>query len=68
MPFAEEGGQEMLANVLKRGLLEVETSPKLLSECKFQRCLGLHHQYSHRSLDCCGRTRSSGFGSIFGHR
>jgi UDP-N-acetyl-D-mannosaminuronic acid dehydrogenase len=35
MPFAEEGGQEMLASVLKRGTLEAESSPKLLSECKF---------------------------------
>ena len=35
MPFIEEGGQEMLTSVLDRGLLEVETSPKLLAECKF---------------------------------
>jgi UDP-N-acetyl-D-mannosaminuronic acid dehydrogenase len=35
MPFIEEGGQEMLTSVLERGLLEVETSPKLLAECKF---------------------------------
>jgi len=35
MPFTEEGGQEMLASVLKRGMLEVETSPQLISQCRF---------------------------------
>jgi UDP-N-acetyl-D-mannosaminuronic acid dehydrogenase len=35
MPFAEEGAQEMLERVLKRGTLEMDSTPKLLSECKF---------------------------------
>ena len=35
MPFIEEGGQEMLASCLKSGLLEVETTPHLISQCRF---------------------------------
>jgi UDP-N-acetyl-D-mannosaminuronic acid dehydrogenase len=35
MPFAEEGGQEMLERVLKRGTLEMDSKPNLLAECRF---------------------------------
>jgi UDP-N-acetyl-D-mannosaminuronic acid dehydrogenase len=34
MPFAEEGGQEMLERVLASGTLEVESRPDLISECE----------------------------------
>ena len=35
MPFKEEGGAELLASVIKRGLLQVDSTPEHLSECKF---------------------------------
>ena len=35
MPFAEEGGQEMLGRVLKHGTLEMDSKPDLLAECHF---------------------------------
>jgi UDP-N-acetyl-D-mannosaminuronic acid dehydrogenase len=35
MPFMEEGGQEMLERALKRGTLEIEDAPTLLSDCHF---------------------------------
>ena len=38
MPFAEEGGQEVLGRVLESRLLEVTETPRLMSEC---RCLVL---------------------------
>jgi UDP-N-acetyl-D-mannosaminuronic acid dehydrogenase len=34
MPFAEEGGHEMLERVLATGTLEVESTPDLMSECE----------------------------------
>jgi UDP-N-acetyl-D-mannosaminuronic acid dehydrogenase len=34
MPFAEEGGQEMLERVLASGTLEVESTPDLIAECE----------------------------------
>jgi UDP-N-acetyl-D-mannosaminuronic acid dehydrogenase len=34
MPFAEEGAPEMLERVLRRGTLEVHTTPELLAECR----------------------------------
>ena len=33
MPFAEEGGQEMLGRVLANGNLTLSTSPASMSEC-----------------------------------
>ncbi len=35
MPFEEEGAEEMLHRVLKRGTLEAHASPELLSDCRF---------------------------------
>jgi UDP-N-acetyl-D-mannosaminuronic acid dehydrogenase len=35
MPFAEEGGQEMLRRVLANGNLTLSTSPDSMSECRF---------------------------------
>jgi UDP-N-acetyl-D-mannosaminuronic acid dehydrogenase len=35
MPFHEEGGQELLEKVLAGGKLELDSTPKLLSTCKF---------------------------------
>jgi UDP-N-acetyl-D-mannosaminuronic acid dehydrogenase len=35
MPFTESGGPELLARVLSSGKLEIEQSPRLLSECEF---------------------------------
>lgn len=35
MPFAEEGGQEMLKRTLAGGNLVVEDNPRLLAECEF---------------------------------
>lgn len=35
MPFAEEGGQEMLERVLAKGTLEVESTTELMNECQF---------------------------------
>ncbi len=35
MPFNEEGGQEILDRVLKNGLLEVESTPNCVKDCKF---------------------------------
>jgi UDP-N-acetyl-D-mannosaminuronic acid dehydrogenase len=35
MPFAEEGGEEMLGRVLKSGTLAIDSVPTLLPECKF---------------------------------
>ena len=35
MPFAEEGGQEMLGRVLANGNLTLSTSPASMSECRF---------------------------------
>src|SRR3954454_14184477 len=35
MPFHEEGGQELLAKVLAGGKLELDSTPGLLSTCKF---------------------------------
>jgi UDP-N-acetyl-D-mannosaminuronic acid dehydrogenase len=35
MPFVEEGGPEMLQRVLAAKTLEVESTPKLMSDCRF---------------------------------
>jgi UDP-N-acetyl-D-mannosaminuronic acid dehydrogenase len=35
MPFHEEGGEEVLARVLRCGRLEIEDRPDLLSQCRF---------------------------------
>src|SRR5690348_8797945 len=35
MPFAEEGGEELLKHALAAGKLEVHDSPALMAECKF---------------------------------
>lgn len=35
MPFMEDGGEESLRRVLASGHLEVEDTPKLLSDCRF---------------------------------
>ncbi|MGA3065339.1 MAG: nucleotide sugar dehydrogenase [Tepidisphaeraceae bacterium] len=35
MPFEEEGAADLLPRVLKRGTLEAQATPELLSDCKF---------------------------------
>jgi UDP-N-acetyl-D-mannosaminuronic acid dehydrogenase len=62
MPFAEEGGPEMLKKVLAGGKLEVTDSPELLSECKFlilvigtpvDEHLNPNFTAIHRAIDKC---------------
>jgi UDP-N-acetyl-D-mannosaminuronic acid dehydrogenase len=62
MPFSEEGAQEMLQRVLKRGTLEAEATPQHLEDCKFIVLIvgtpvdeHLNPQFTaiHKALDLC---------------
>ncbi|MGA2584313.1 MAG: nucleotide sugar dehydrogenase [Tepidisphaeraceae bacterium] len=62
MPFAEEGAEELLAKGLKSGLLEAESGPQRLSECRnIVMVVGtpvdehLNPQFTaiHKSIDLC---------------
>jgi len=69
MPFAEEGGPEMLRKVLAGGKLEVSDSPELLSECKFlvlvigtpvDEHLNPNFVAIHRAIDKCEKQLRNG--------
>jgi UDP-N-acetyl-D-mannosaminuronic acid dehydrogenase len=62
MPFTEEGGQEILDRVLKRGVLEVDAVPNRVSECRFVVLIvgtpvdeHLNPQFTaiHKAIDLC---------------
>jgi UDP-N-acetyl-D-mannosaminuronic acid dehydrogenase len=62
MPFAEEGAQEMLNRVLKRGTLQAESTPEAVAECRFIVLIvgtpvdeHLNPQFTaiHKAIDMC---------------
>jgi UDP-N-acetyl-D-mannosaminuronic acid dehydrogenase len=62
MPFAEEGGQEMLERVLAKGTLEVLSTTELLGDCRFivlvvgtpvDEHLNPHFTAIHKALERC---------------
>jgi UDP-N-acetyl-D-mannosaminuronic acid dehydrogenase len=63
MPFAEEGGQEMLEKVLAKGTLEVESTTDLMGDCQFivlivgtpvDEHLNPSFNAIHKALERCG--------------